>query len=136
MKKYMVLFIALVCILGLVSCNKEYTKDMSNADKFLPAVQIVQVTFYSDSDIHEWELTQEEIKDWIVWLNDLSLEQMNKEDTSTPNDKHESGSRYIFEINTEKVCIQYVDRGDFGVYLLAEDVWYKVSNPKEPFNRY
>lgn len=136
MKKYFILFMTLVCILGLISCNKENIVDMTNADKLLPDVQIVQVTFYSGSDIHEWELTQEEIKDWIVWLNDLSLEQMNEEDTSIPSDKHESGSRYIFEINTEKMCIQYVDRGDFGVCLLVEDVWYKVSNPKEPFNRY
>jgi len=136
MKKFIVLFMILVCILGLVSCNNENREDMTNVNKFLPDVQIVQVTFYSGPDIHEWELTQEEIEDWIVWLNDLSLEQMNEEDTSTPSDKHESGSRYIFEINTEKVCIQYVDLGDFGVYLLAEDVWYKVSNPKEPFNRY
>ena len=58
MKKFIVLFMILVCILGLVSCNNENREDMTNVDKFLPDVQIVQVTFYSGPDIHEWELTQ------------------------------------------------------------------------------
>ena len=136
MKKCIMLFMIFICILGLVSCYNGNTEEMSNVDKFLTDVQTVQVSFYTGADVHEWELTQDEIKEWIVWLNALTLEQMSQEDLNIPSDNHESGSRYIFEINTEEMCIQYVDKGDFGVYLLAEDVWYKVINPKEPFNRF
>ena len=136
MKKCITFFIALIILLGLVGCNKENTKDMTNADNFLPNIQMVKVTFYSGSDVHEWELAPEETEAWIDWLNRLTIERINSKDEYVPNEIHECGSRYIFEINTEKVRIQYVDSGSLGVFLLAEDVWYKVSNPEEPFNRF
>lgn len=136
MKKCITFFIALIIILGLVGCNKENTKDMTNADIFLPNIQMVKVTFYSGTDVHEWELAPEETEVWIDWLNRLTIERIDSKDEHVPYEIHESGSRYIFEINTEKVRIQYVDSGSLGVFLLAEDVWYKVSNPEEPFHRF
>lgn len=136
MKKCITFFIALIILLGLVGCNKENTKDMTNADIFLPDIQMVKVTFYSGPDVHEWELATEETEAWIDWLNRLTIERINSKDEYVPNEIHECGSRYIFDINTEKVRIQYVDSGSLGVFLLAEDAWYKVSNPEEPFNRF
>ncbi len=138
MKRNILLFCAIIVFaLGLVACSSEKESDkMTNADKFLTDTQKVQVTFYSGPDIHEWELTQEEIEDWIEWLNNLVLEQKNFDVGSTPDDYYEGGSRYVFDVNTEKARIEYVDYGIDETYLVVNAVWYKVNNPKEPYNKY
>ena len=136
MKKLIVLVLALVCVLGLVGCKNEHTEDMTNTNRFLPNTQKVQVVFYSGSDVHEWELAQDEIEDWTNWLNGLTLEQVSFERGTAPETTHTSGTRYIFNVNGEEVQMQYIDEGADGVYLFVNELWYKINNPTEPFNKY
>lgn len=76
---------------------------------------------------------KKENDEWIVWLNNLSLEQIKFDVGDTLNDNIEGGSRYVFEANSDKKQIEYIDYGSYGVYLLVDSDWYKVSNPTEPF---
>lgn len=134
----------LVCMivisLGIVACSS--TEDMAknsyvaNTDKFLGEIENVHVTFHSGPDVHDWELTQDEIDDWEEWFDTLSLEQENFEKSNTPDDNFKGGSRYVFDVNDDERCLEYIDYGADNTYLLFKNVWYKVNNPTEPFNKY
>ena len=43
--------------------------------------EYVYATYYSGPDVHDWELSQDEIDDWVVWLNNLTISPINLEES-------------------------------------------------------
>lgn len=136
MKRILFLFIAGMCLM-LSSCgSSEKQLSISTPEK-------VCVTYYSGPDEHVWELSQDEINDWCVWLNNLTVSPINLEESKTLiNYMYQNGnnSGYSFDVNVgapdalEKIV--YLDYGSERVYLRMNNAWYRVKNPTEPFNKY
>lgn len=138
MKKILFFLIAGMCLL-LSSCGNSENLSISTPEK-------VYVTYYSDNgsdipDIHAWELSQDEINNWVVWLNDLTVSPINLEESKAllgylcGNGGH---PQYSFDVGTADALerIAYFDYGLEHVYLHMDNDWYCVENPTEPFNRY
>ncbi len=131
MKKILFLFIAIagMCLL-LSSCGNSEKLSISTPEK-------VYVTYYSGPDEHIWKLSQDEINDWGIWMNDLTVSPIDLEESKTlinylysnPNNSH-----YLFDVGAADALEQivYFERG----YLRIDNDWYCVENPTEPFNRY
>ncbi len=129
MKKTLFLFTVGMCLL-LSSCGNSEKLSISTPEK-------VYVTYYSGPDEHTWKLSQDEINDWVIWMNDLTVSPIDLEESKTlinylyanPNHSH-----YLFDVGEADALEQivYLDRG----YLRMDDAWYRVENPTEPFNRY
>lgn len=134
MKKICFLFITCMCLL-LSACGNSAKLSFSTPET-------VYVTFYSESDVHNWELSQDEIDDWAAWLNGLTVSPINLEESKTllgylcANGGH---PQYSFDIGTSDNALEMIAYFDYGiehVYLRMGDAWYCVENPTEPFNRY
>lgn len=132
MKKMLFLFIVGMCLL-LSSCGNSEKLSISTPEK-------VYVTYYSGPDIHNWELSQDEINSWIDWLNNLTVSPVNFDESKTLIDCLYSGNnpQYLFDVGTADALeqIAYFDYGLERVYLRMDNTWYCVENPTEPFNRY
>ena len=133
MKKMLFLFITGMCLL-LSSCgNSEKQLSISTPEE-------VCVTFYSGPDVHAWELSQDEINDWVVWLNNLTVSPINLEESETLIDYlYNNGNKgYSFDVGAPDALenIIYLDYGLEHVYLRMDNAWYCVKNPTEPFNKY
>lgn len=136
MKKILFLFIAGTCLL-LSSCGSS-EKQLS-----ISTPEEVYVTYYSGPDEHVWELSQDEINDWVVWLNNLTVSPINLEESKTLiNCLYSNGtnSGYSFDVDVgvpdalEKIV--YLEYGLEYAYLRMDNAWYCVKNPTEPFNKY
>lgn len=133
MKKILSLFITGMCLL-LSSCGNSEKLSISTPEK-------VYVTYYSGPDIHYWELSQDEINNWIVWLNNLKVSPINLEESKTLIDHlfyNGNNPQYSFDVGAADALerISYFDYGLEHVYLRIDNAWYCVENPTEPFNRY
>ncbi len=129
MKKIVFLFIAGMCLL-LSSCGNSEKLSISTPEK-------VYVTYYSGPDEHVWELSQDEINDWVIWMNDLTVSPIDLEESKTLINylySNRNNSHYSFDVGTADALEQivYLERG----YLRMDNAWYCVENPTEPFNRY
>lgn len=134
MKKILFIFIAGMCLL-LSSCGNSEKLSISTPEK-------VYVTYYSGSDIHYWELSQDEIDNWVVWLNNLTVSPINLEESKTLIDhlySNGNNPQYSFDVGTADALerIAYFDCAfAHHGYLRMNNAWYCVENPTEPFNKY
>ena len=136
MKKFAAVFLLALFILRMISCGEkeenQYLELISNID-----VKSVHVTYYEGSPrmAHDWELTQEKIDDWKGWLNERSIVQ-TFEKGDAPEFYDENGPQYVFDVNNQEKRIEYFEFGTEDAYLCINSTWYRIDNPKEPFNRY
>lgn len=135
MKKIWFLLIAGMCLL-LSSCGSS-EKQLS-----ISTPEVVIVTYYSgESDEHVWKLSQDEINDWVVWLNNFTVSPINLEESKTLiNRLYSNGKKsgYSFDAGAPDALekIVYLEYGSEHAYLRMDNAWYCVKNPTEPFNRY
>lgn len=108
----------------------------------IPTPEKVYVTFYSGDDVHDWELSQDEINDWVIWLNGLFVSPIDLEESKTLIERLYWGGNhrgYSFNVGTADALerIVFFD-GGYGEpgYLRIDNAWYCVKNPTEPFKKY
>ena len=58
----------------LSSCGNNEKLSISTPEK-------VYATYYSELDAHDWELSQDEINDWVAWLNNFTVSLLNLEES-------------------------------------------------------
>lgn len=113
-----------------------------DSEKFLISTpEKVYATYYSESDMHYWELSQDEINDWVVWLNNLTVSPINLEESKTLIDYmyyNGNNPQYSFDAGTGDSLerIAYFGCGLEPGYLRVDNTWYSVDNPTEPFTKY
>lgn len=133
MKKLSSLFLAGMCLL-LSSCG--------NGEKLsVGTPEYVYATYYSGPDVHDWELSQDEIDDWVVWLNNLTISPINLEESKVLLDYmyyNSNNPQYSFDMRVADglECIAYYGYGPEHGYLRMDNTWYSVENPTEPFGKY
>ena len=133
MKKIGFLIAASLCLV-LCSCG--------NAEKIsMSAPENVYVTFYSGADIHNWELSKDEINSWVDWINDLHVSPIDLEEGKLLIDyMYHNGSdpQYSFDIGREDSLekIAYFEVSLEHGYMRIDDTWYHIDDPTEPFNKY
>lgn len=133
MKKIVLPIIAIMCLL-LCSC--------SNSEKIsMKTPENVFVTFYSGADIHNWELSEDEISNWVDWINNINVYPINLEESKMLINymyNNSSNPQYSFDIgkedSLERIAYYEVDL-EHG-YICIDNTWYHIDNPTEPFNKY
>lgn len=133
MKKIVFLIITVMCFV-LCSC--------SNAEKIsMNTPENVYVTFYSGADIHNWELSEDEINSWVEWMNNLNVSPINFEESIMLIDhmyNYSNNPQYSFDIGKEDSLtrIAYFEVSLEHGYIHIDNTWYHIDNPTEPFNKY
>jgi len=110
-------------------------------DTFIDTPENVYVTFRSGADMHEWQLSEEEICSWVDWMNNLDVSPINLEDSKMLIDyMYHNGStpQYSFDIGREDSLerIAYFEVSLEHGYIHMDNIWYHIDNPTEPFNKY
>ena len=132
--KKIIFFIIMCMCLVLCSCE-------SNGKISINTPENVYVTFYSGADIHEWELSEDEINSWVDWINNFKVSPINLEESKMLIDymyNNGSNPQYSFDIGKEDSLerIAYYEVNMENGYIRIDDKWYHIDNPTEPFNRY
>lgn len=129
MKKWITVIITLVCVLGLIGCQK--AKSGSEVYSFPEPTAKIEVKFYSQGAVNEIVIGSEEynpedlsVVTVMEWFYALELSPCEK-----PEDV-EGGESYGFYVSDELV-FSYQDRGSES-YIIVADTWYKVKNPSVP----
>ena len=133
MKKILSLFIAGMCLL-LSSCGNNEKLSISTPEK-------VYATYYSELDAHDWELSQDEINDWVAWLNNFTVSLLNLEESKALlyyMYYNGNNPQYSFDVGAADTLenIAYFNCGLEHGYLRMDNTWYCVENPTEPFGKY
>lgn len=146
MKKLIILVLVSVCMLNLVGCSNVRNKDSvaieeEQVDISINSPENVYVTFHSGADMHEWELSEDEINSWVDWINNLDVSPINLEESKMLIDyMYHNGStpQYSFDIGREDSLqrIAYFEADSEHGYININNEWYHTDNPTEPFNRY
>lgn len=133
MKKIGFFIISMLC---LVLCACSNTERIS-----INTPQKVYVTFYSGADIHNWELSEDEISSWVDWINNLNVSPINLEESKMLIDymyNNSSNPQYSFDVGKEDSLerIAYFEVALEHGYIRIDNTWYHIDNPTEPFNKY
>jgi len=136
MKKFATAFLSALFIFSMASCGEKEKTNVLESTLNID-VKSVHVTYYEGSPpmAHNWELSQEEISYWKGWLNEGSIVE-TLEQGDVPKFYDKNGPQYVFDVNHQEKCIEYLEYGTGSAYLCIDDIWYRVDNLKEPFNRY
>ena len=130
MKKLITLVLALVCVLGLVGCNKKAVS-ASEVYSFPEPTTMITVSFYSQGEETAFEIGSEEYDSndlsttpVINWFYDLKLTACDEPEAV------EGLESYEFYVKGES-AFTYEDRGS-EAYIIIGGSYYKVSNPSAP----
>ena len=122
-----------MCLL-LCSCSNTEKISINKPEK-------VYVTFYGGMDMHDWELSTDEINSWFEWMNNLNVSPINLEESKMLIDymyNNSSNPQYSFDVGNADSLerIAYFEISLEHGYIYINNTWYHIDNPTEPFNKY
>lgn len=137
MKRYIALFLSLVCIVTVAGCNNAPNPGSIGYSKPITAVIQGDVTMVNVKHIVGGQITKSTVKgssldELRAWTDGLKYEHKTFAKGNTPGDT-DGGESYIFEITEgDYPGFSYIINGDNDCYLLIESEWYSVTNPSTP----
>lgn len=132
MKKYGLFLSALSVLLCLTITGCSNDSSPLVISEIIPenVINIEASGFYNGSDLEPWELTQAEIEDLGIWLNQLSLEHKTYAEGEAPNEVWNGGASYSFNINNgeQSFTWSFIDKA----YIWYDGEWYEIVGTSTP----
>lgn len=131
MKKFSSILLTLSILLcfTITGCSNESVSSV--IDEVLPeSITSIEMSGYYNGELEPWELTQTEIDELRIWINQLSLEHRTYAEGETPNRVWNGGTSYGFNVNDGELFFDwvYIDKA----YILYDGEWYEITNTLTP----
>ena len=136
MKKIFAAAVALICLLGVVGCNKEEKTVNIDFPFEVENIESIKISgYYGGSVIHPGDFVIEDFGEFITWFSQLSLEHRTFAEGKTPDEMYAGGDTITFDINDGALTFTYAVGGSpVTTYIIYDEEWYRVLNPTElPF---
>ena len=138
MKKIFAAALALICILGLVSCANRPDGTENEQIFAMPSeISKVEVSgYYGGGVINAGDFVVEDFDKFAEWFYQLSLEHRTFDEGKNPGEMYAGGDEYTFDVNNGALTFTYAIGGSpVTEYIIYEEEWYEVLNPSElPIN--